>query len=852
MNGRVWQKSYPYFVGQGAAGNIVYTYDSLGRVTQTAYPDGTSTSMAYSGMANSGGMTTIKDRRGNAARSLTRDGFGRLTTVTEYQSSGASASTIYQYDALGNLKYVTDPNGNTTGIIYDSLSRKIQMSDPSMGEWYYYYDANGNLTQQIDSKGQTIDFSYDQLNRLSGKQYEDANLTTVSYYYDQATSTNPIGRLTSVADNSGTTQFSYDEQGRTSGVLRTIDNAPPNYPPTYSTGFAYDPLNRVTQIIYPDGDQANYAYDGAGNMSTVSNNAPVPVPYATFSGYNAFGQVGQISFQNGVNTSLTYDQYNSRLQEMTTTTPGNGEVQDFVYGYDGNGNILTIADKVTSGNSQTFTYDWLNRLATAQGPYGPITYNTDEIGNIQTNLENPNQADRNSHTLTYDYDNRVTSIDSTSFVYDYQGARVQKTMGASVTTYVSKLYDVTNGTVTKHIFAGGRRIASITGTNISYYHPDHLGSLSIATNASGSAVQQVTYYPYGEVNTNSYSGTGTPYLFAGYELDPETGLYYCGARYYDASQGRFLTPDTIVQSPGDPQTLNRYSYCRNNPLLYTDPSGHIFGIDDIIIGIIIGAAIGATMSAITGGNILMGALTGGITGGFLGGAGAFVGFANLTGVTAAGVYAAAGASAGAINAAISGSNIGIGAVTGGVFAAAAYLMPSNINIFSQGPGDDIANQVGAIVNREIDSSLKGAAFGAAMAGMTGGNIGEGAAMGAAAWAAGSAGNMLIGNAFAFAASGFQAPTYDNGMYIYTGNPWGNVTIGNAVWANSYPMPPAFTIHEELGHGQFQSDLLGPLYLPLQGLDQITFTHMLEYSTLGGAPTYYDLYPPGQRPWTWWQ
>ncbi|MFZ0929598.1 MAG: toxin TcdB middle/N-terminal domain-containing protein [Syntrophobacteraceae bacterium] len=590
VNGRVWQKSYPYFVGQGAAGNIVYTYDSLGRVTQTAYPDGTSTSMAYSG-----GVTTIKDRRGNAARSLTRDGFGRLTTVTEYQNSGAGVSTIYQYDALGNLKYVTDPNGNTTGIIYDSLSRKIQMSDPSMGEWYYYYDANGNLTQQIDSKGQTIDFSYDQLNRLSGKQYEDANLTTVSYHYDEATSTNPIGRLTSVADNSGTTQFFYDEQGRTSGVLRTIDNTPPGYPSTYSTGFFYDPLNRITQITYPDSDAVNYKYDGAGNMSTVSNNAPVPVPYATFSGYNAFGQAGKIAYNNGMNTTLTYTQYNSRLYELKTTTQGsNTPLQDFVYGYDGNGNILTIADNTPSANNQTFSYDWLNRLATAQGPYGSINYNTDPAGNVQNPPNTANGNYSNGQTLVYDYDNRVTSIGSTSFVYDYQGARVQKNDGANnITTYVSRLYDIntTNG-VTKHIFAGGRRIASITGTNISYYHPDHLGSLSIATNSSGSAVQQVTYLPYGEVNTNSYSGTDLPYKFTGHELDPETGLYYCGARYYDASQGRFLTPDTIVQSPGDPQTLNRYAYARNNPLAFIDPSGHgFFSFLEDFFAALFGAAI---------------------------------------------------------------------------------------------------------------------------------------------------------------------------------------------------------------------------------------------------------------------
>ena len=57
---------------------------------------------------------------------------------------------------------------------------------------------------------------------------------------------------------------------------------------------AYDPLSHITRIAYPDGDPANYSYDGAGNMSAVSNSASVP--YASFSGYNALGQVGQIAY----------------------------------------------------------------------------------------------------------------------------------------------------------------------------------------------------------------------------------------------------------------------------------------------------------------------------------------------------------------------------------------------------------------------------------------------------------------------------------------------------------------------------------------------------------------------------
>ena len=83
---------------------------------------------------------------------------------------------------------------------------------------------------------------------------------------------------------------------------------------------------------------------------------------------------------------------------------------------------------------------------------------------------------------------------------------MQKASATSVTTYISRLYDITDGTVTKHIFAGGRRIASNVGGNIYYYHPDHLGSLNIATDTNGNQAQAVSYYPFGAVLTNYRDG----------------------------------------------------------------------------------------------------------------------------------------------------------------------------------------------------------------------------------------------------------------------------------------------------------------------------------------------------------
>jgi RHS repeat-associated protein len=97
-----------------------------------------------------------------------------------------------------------------------------------------------------------------------------------------------------------------------------------------------------------------------------------------------------------------------------------------------------------------------------------------------------------------------------------------------------------------------------------------------AGNQIGTAVK---YLPFGE--TRASVTVPTDKLFTGQRLDG-TGLYYYNARYYDPTIGRFISPDTVIPNLANPQCFNRYSYCLNNPLKYTDPSGHevdIAGVD---------------------------------------------------------------------------------------------------------------------------------------------------------------------------------------------------------------------------------------------------------------------------------
>lgn len=187
--------------------------------------------------------------------------------------------------------------------------------------------------------------------------------------------------------------------------------------------------------------------------------------------------------------------------------------------------------------------------------------------------------------IAYDYDNRprqvVTEDGSlTEFTYDYAGDRVSQKVYApgssnpTVSTYIGTIYEEKGTERIKYIYAGSKRVAQISSTEgIRYFTSDHLGSSSIVTDGVGAQVQSMSYLPFGGTYQASESNA-TSWRYTGQRQDDSTGLYYYNARYYDPVLGKFLTPDTIVQSPYDPQFLNRYTYCRNNPINMVDPSGH--------------------------------------------------------------------------------------------------------------------------------------------------------------------------------------------------------------------------------------------------------------------------------------
>src|SRR5262249_43968701 len=109
-----------------------------------------------------------------------------------------------------------------------------------------------------------------------------------------------------------------------------------------------------------------------------------------------------------------------------------------------------------------------------------------------------------------------------------------------------------------------------------FYHDDHLGGINIVTDQNGAKQELTEYDPWGNVSRNEPSNNSVEpsRRFTGKELDTESDLYYYDARYYDAELPRFVSPDPVVPSVDDPQSLNRYSYVKNNPVALIDPTGN--------------------------------------------------------------------------------------------------------------------------------------------------------------------------------------------------------------------------------------------------------------------------------------
>jgi RHS repeat-associated protein len=421
------------------AGHLVRQIDANGKiVTYTINPDLR--------------QEVITDRLGN-------------TTVYEYNARGEvvritdakGGVTTRTFDSRDNLITETDPKGKVTSYTYDSLDRRLTETDPLGGVTRYTYNSRNQVLTITDPQGRVTTNTYDtQGNLLSAKDPAGNTATTVYNSRGLATSDtdalgnvvlyeyNTFGNLTKVTDPLGNaTTSTYDANGNRLSDTRTrVVNGVTE---TLTTTYEYDRVNRLTRVTYPDGSTTQTVYDDAGRPTTRIDKLGRSTNYE----YDTMGRNTKTIFPDNTNEQTVFDaegrktrtidragratnyEYDSLGRLFKTTHAGGTSITAT---YDSVGNISSISD--VRGIVTQYEYDSSRRQTKVIDALGGVTSFTYDSNGNRTSLKNPK-----GQTTTYEYDsnNRRTKViypDNTFqlTVYDAGGRVASKTDQAGRTT----------------------------------------------------------------------------------------------------------------------------------------------------------------------------------------------------------------------------------------------------------------------------------------------------------------------------------------------------------------------------------------------------------------------------------
>ena len=627
-----------------------------------------------------GTTTSVTDPNGQTV-TYGYDVLRRPTLVTT-TANGKEYKNTYTYQpATGYLAAVSHNTSDDPAedvhyyFSYDALGRPHQVYVGSAHLSTNTYNSTGTLAQTTFENGGIVANEYDDWNRLTGVKYEGDLAPRYTYAY------NANGQVAHVADAAlnRVTQTEYDLANRpcrkkthengvhaytgevaydpmTGNLSKFSERVGAGHVP-YHTAFGYDEENRPVHLQYSNGAQVTYTYDKLGRVThrTVNlNGTPLTTAYTYAAGrpgenstsplvesisqldkttVYGYDDCGNIRYEStaGVAVAYAYDPLGQliRVNDPYDGTAGNGTTWE--YEYDQGGNILnkrayTYTDGAVGTPVQTVPYtygdsNWKDKLTAYNNSY--IAY--DAIGN---------PLGDGTWTYTWAKGRQLQSMskagETVSFSYNSDGLRVRKTATSTGTTdytlHGKNVVHLTNGTNSLHFYYDAQNRPAVVEFNwVPYAYVHNLqGDIIAIVDANGTKVVEYKYDAWGKPLSKTGSlastlGTLNPFRYRGYVYDEETGLYYLNNRYYCARMCRFVNTDKYVATDYSPLCGNPFIYCRNNPSMFSDPSGELFLSALIFIGVsaLVGAGTGAYIAASDGGDtgdIIEGAIEGMLTG----------------------------------------------------------------------------------------------------------------------------------------------------------------------------------------------------------------------------------------------
>ncbi len=487
----------------------------LNRAAPLELPSLGSVSYVYDGNGN---LTQVSEQKDTATGSVTEvtgrvfDGLDRLETETRYDGKVVS----YEYDAKGNRTKVTDPDQVPTAYTYDALDR-LETAAAGGGTTSYGYWPDSLLKRTTLPNGVAEGRCYDPAGELT-------ELVTARGTVDDgcATSGQAISSYSYEYDADG--NRIHQEEQRTdpsTQVLGAVED----------TRYAYDALDRLTGALYPGGRAVLYALDPVGNR----------IGERGYTGVTT-SDVQLVSYTSPPQATLVRDVTGTfnRVDWLVSRTDAVDPSKSVTYQYDRNGNVRS---KATGTTYRTLAWDARNTLTA-------VFDNGTEVGR-------------------YDYDRglqrvkRKTAQENVEYVLDDRFV-LQEASGS----------DSTHPSYRRYHYGKEPLAVADSGQNLRFLSVDALGSVSDFTTTGGTLYQARQYDAWGQYRNGTAPAANQPKLgYTGHQFDPETGLVYARARYYDAETGVFLSRDTYEGELDDAPSLHRYVYAKDNPTTYRDEHG---------------------------------------------------------------------------------------------------------------------------------------------------------------------------------------------------------------------------------------------------------------------------------------
>ncbi len=610
-DGKLHYASNPYFKDSTIL-KTRYKYDYNNRLKEAYTPDGTYHKTEYYDSQRK--VINKVSKSGKTQQSIIiKNPQGLTISSTDNENNTVN----YAYYADGQMKKCWVNDTTITSFEYDLHGNRTLINDPDAGLIKTKYDAFGQLREHENARGQATTYTYDSYGRLQSEMY-DNQLTSYQYYSKGPTR----GMLEKVSvDNKERAHYEYNRYGQLNRFTDRHEDGN-----MFISSIKYDDYGRVKEQVYPSGYTVSNTYNSRGYLKDIRQDDDVIYENTAYTAMGALTayKLGQTNVENVYDDygrlksqahplqtmNYTYDSFNN-LESRSM-----GDQAEFFY-YD-DLNRLEAIDYFDGTSStpqfQSFMdYDASGNMTKKTGVsddmrYGP--YTTPQGVQVKagphalTSIQNPQNYTPPTQEIDYTHFNKVQEIrqyDETnnvthSYTYTYgidqQREKTVYKEGDAITRtkyYHGNYEKVVEDGVTKeyhYLAADAGLFAIFVKTNggngeLKYVLTDHLGSLTKIIDAeSGIAEHSASYDAWGQPRSaddwmEEFSGT----LFAdrgftGHEHLPAAfGLIDMNGRMYDPKLGRFLSPDPYVQSPEYSQSLNRYSYCLNNPLSYFDPMG---------------------------------------------------------------------------------------------------------------------------------------------------------------------------------------------------------------------------------------------------------------------------------------